>query len=154
MLRADRDRADDGLGLGRRAQTLALLAAGLVVCALWVAVEVRSSEPLVDMTMMRIRGVWTTNLAAFLLGAGMYASFIVLPAVRAAAEAHRIRVRRLGRRLEPVPAAVALVMGLLGTVAGRVARRFGSKYALVVGTAVAALAFAWLVSPIATRTTC
>ena len=31
------------------------------------------------MTMMRIRGVWTTNLAAFLLGAGMYASFIVFP---------------------------------------------------------------------------
>ena len=48
-------------------------------CALWVAVEVRSDEPLVDMSMMRIRGVWTTNLAAFLLGAGMYASFIVFP---------------------------------------------------------------------------
>ena len=31
------------------------------------------------MAMMRIRGVWTTNLAAFLLGAGMYSSFIVLP---------------------------------------------------------------------------
>ena len=42
-------------------------------------VEVRSDEPLVDMTMMRIRGVWTTNLAAFLLGAGLYASFIVFP---------------------------------------------------------------------------
>ena len=31
------------------------------------------------MTMMRIRGVWTTNLAAFLIGAGMYASFILFP---------------------------------------------------------------------------
>ena len=35
-------------------------------------------------------------------------------------------------------------MGLLGTVAGRVARRYGSKRALVVGTAVAAIAFGWL----------
>ena len=31
------------------------------------------------MTMMRIRGVWTTNLTAFLLGAGLYSSFVVFP---------------------------------------------------------------------------
>lgn len=40
------------------------------------------------MTMMRIRGVWTTNLAAFLLGAGMYASFIVFPQFALLALAH------------------------------------------------------------------
>ena len=61
------------------ARTLGLLAAGLGVCAIWIAVEVRSRVPLIDMTMMRIRGVWTTNLTAFLLGAGMYSSFIVFP---------------------------------------------------------------------------
>jgi MFS family permease len=38
----------------------------------------------------------------------------------------------------------ALVMGALGTVAGKVAHRFGSKNALVVGAGVSALAFAWL----------
>jgi MFS family permease len=61
------------------ARTIGLLTAGLVVCALWVAWEARSRQPLVDMEMMRLRGVWTTNLAAFLLGAGMYSSFIVIP---------------------------------------------------------------------------
>ncbi len=61
------------------AKTLGLLAVGAGFCAAWVWVEVHSDVPLVDMTMMRIRGVWTTNLAAFLLGAGMYASFIVFP---------------------------------------------------------------------------
>src|SRR5579875_3852805 len=61
------------------ARTLGLLAAGLLVCGLWVWRELASREPLVDMAMMRIRGVWTANLAAFLLGAGMYSSFIVLP---------------------------------------------------------------------------
>src|ERR1019366_1709686 len=60
-------------------KTLGLIAAGLAVSAVWIAVETRSPKPLIDMTMMRIRGVWTTNLAAFLLGAGMYASFIVFP---------------------------------------------------------------------------
>src|SRR5437588_5277617 len=46
------------------AKTLALLALGLVFCIAWIAVEVRSRTPLVDMAMMRIRGVWTTNLVA------------------------------------------------------------------------------------------
>jgi len=35
-------------------------------------------------------------------------------------------------------------MSLLGTVAGRVARRFGSKLALIVGTLITAVSFAWL----------
>ena len=61
------------------AKTIGLLAVGIAVSCAWIAVEVRSENRLIDMTMMRIRGVWTTNLAAFLLGAGMYASFIVIP---------------------------------------------------------------------------
>jgi ABC-type Fe3+-siderophore transport system permease subunit len=60
-------------------KTLGLLAAGLAVCAAWVVVEARSEQPLIDMNMMRIRGVWTTNLTAFLLGAGLYSSFVVFP---------------------------------------------------------------------------
>src|SRR5215472_16114025 len=59
--------------------TLALLASGLAVCGLWILVELRSSNPLVDMAMMRVRGVWTANLVAFLLGAGLYAWFLLLP---------------------------------------------------------------------------
>jgi MFS family permease len=45
--------------------TLALLAAGLALCGVWIVVELRSSHPLVDIAMMRVRGVWTANLAAF-----------------------------------------------------------------------------------------
>ena len=33
------------------------------------------------MRMMALRGVWTTNLAAFLLGVGMYASIALVPAL-------------------------------------------------------------------------
>src|SRR5581483_8196256 len=61
------------------AKTLGCIAGGIVVLALWVRSESRSAQPLVDMTMMRIRGVWTTNVVALLLGFGMYASFILLP---------------------------------------------------------------------------
>ena len=53
-------------------KTLALIAGGLALCAVWVAVESRSEEPLIDMKMMRLRGIWTINVVSFLLGAGMY----------------------------------------------------------------------------------
>ena len=124
-------------------KTIALLAIGLVFSSLWIAVEVRSREPLVDMTMMRIRGVWTTNLAAFLLGAGMYASFVVIPQF-----AQLPKRTGFGFGASIVVASLyllpsALLMGLLGTAAGRVSRRFGSKLALVAGATVSASAFAF-----------
>jgi MFS family permease len=39
----------------------------------------------------------------------------------------------------------AFGMGLLGTAAGRIAHRFGSKPALLVGSAITASAFGWLI---------
>jgi MFS family permease len=47
-----------------------------VLVPVWIAVEVRQREALVDMRMMRLRGVWTTNATAVLIGAGLYGSFI------------------------------------------------------------------------------
>jgi EmrB/QacA subfamily drug resistance transporter len=122
-------------------KTLALLALGLVICAAWVVVELRSREPLIDMALMRLRGVWTTNLAAFLLGAGMYSSFIVFPEF-----AQLPKSTGFGYGASVVVSSLyllpsALSMGLLGLVAGRVAARYGSKLALIVGTGVSAAAF-------------
>ena len=124
-------------------KTIGLLGFGLIFLALWVWVEVRSSNPLVDMKMMRIRGVWTTNLAAFLLGAGMYSSFIVIPQF-----AQLPKSTGFGFGASVVVSSLyllpcALTMGLLGTVAGRVAHRFGSKSALVGGSAISAVAFGY-----------
>ena len=106
------------------------------------------------MAMMRIRGVWTTNLVAFLLGAGMYASFIVYPqfAQLPRSTGFGFGASVVVSSLYLLPA--ALSMGVLGAVAGRVAYRFGSKPALVVGTAVTAISFVWLAVTITTPTTC
>jgi MFS family permease len=125
------------------ARTLGVLAAGVAVTALWVRYEVRSDEPLVDMRMMRVRGVWTANLAGFLLGAGMYSSFIIFPQY---AQLPRSTGFGFGESvvvssLYLLPA--ALGMGLLGSLAGRVARRFGSKPALIAGSAITGLGFLW-----------
>lgn len=124
-------------------KTLALLAIGLLVLAAWITVEARSREPLIDMAMMRIRGVWTTNLAAFLLGAGMYSSFIIFPQF-----AQLPKTTGFGFGASVVDSGLyllpsALGMGLLGSAAGRVSRRYGSKFALVAGSAITALSFLW-----------
>ena len=126
-------------------KTIALLAAGAAVIATWIWVELHSSEPLVDMSLMRIRGVWTTNLVAFLLGAGMYSSFIIFPqfAQLPKSTGFGFGASIVVSSLYLLPAAAG--MGVLGTVAGRLARRFGSKPALIAGTAVTAVAFGWLV---------
>jgi EmrB/QacA subfamily drug resistance transporter len=125
------------------ARAIGLFVVGVVFCGLWIWREVRSAVPLVDMSMMRIRGVWTTNLTAFLLGAGMYASFIVLPqfAQLPKRTGFGFGASIVTSSLYLLPA--ALTMGVLGAAAGRVARRFGSKRALLTGSAVTAVAFAF-----------
>jgi MFS family permease len=126
------------------ARTLGLIAAGLAVSLIWIAVEVRSRNPLIDMTMMRIRGVWTTNLAAFLLGAGMYASFIVFPQF-----AQLPKSTGFGFGASVVVSGLYLLpstigMTILGVSAGRISARFGSRAALLAGTAFTTASFALL----------
>jgi MFS family permease len=110
----------------------------------WILVELRSHNPLVDMTMMRVRGVWTANLAAFLLGAGLYACFLLFPQFaqlpRSTGFGYGASVVAAGLYLLPC----AVGMCVLGSVAGRVQRRFSSRRALIAGAAVSAVACGWL----------
>ena len=126
-------------------RTLALLAGGLAVCGLWILVELRSRTPLIDMAMMRVRAVWTVNLAAFLLGGGLYTFFLVLPQFAqlpvSTGFGYGASVVVAGLYLLPRS---ALIMGVLGTVAGRVERRFTSRRALVAGAVISAVGCAWL----------
>jgi MFS family permease len=61
------------------AQEIGLLALATVLLAIWARYELRLGQPLVDMRMMRRRAVLTTNTTAFLIGFGMFGSFIIIP---------------------------------------------------------------------------
>jgi MFS family permease len=126
------------------ARTLGLILVGLLFTAAWIAVEVRSDNPLIDMTMMRVRGVWTTNLAAFLLGAGMYASFIVFPqfAQLPTSTGFGFGASVVVSGLYLLPSTAG--MTILGMFAGRISGRFGSRAALLTGTAFTTASFALL----------
>ena len=60
-------------------RTVGLFVAALVLLVAWVRNEERSAEPLVDMEMMRIRGRVDGERGGFLVGAGMYSSFVLIP---------------------------------------------------------------------------
>jgi MFS family permease len=120
------------------------MAFGFAVIALWIRAELRSREPLVDMRMMAIRGVWTTNTVAFLIGMGMYSSFVLLPelvqAPTSTGYGFGATVTEAGLYL--LPATIAIV--ILGQLAGRLERTIGSRVALMGGAAFAVACYALL----------
>jgi EmrB/QacA subfamily drug resistance transporter len=126
------------------ARVLGLFALALVLLLAWVRVEARSREPLVDMHMMRVRGVWTVNLATLLIGFGMYNAFLLIPefveSPRATGYGFGASVTQAGLYL--LPSTIAMLIA--SPIAGRMAGRIGSRIPLIAGAAFSALAFALL----------
>jgi EmrB/QacA subfamily drug resistance transporter len=125
-------------------RVLGLLAAAAVLALAWVVVESRSSHPLIDMRMMRIPVVWTTNLVALLFGVGMYATFAFLPEFLqtpgAAGYGFGLSITRSGLIL--LPASVA--MFAVGVASGRLTSWFGAKMVLVTGALISIIPFVML----------
>jgi EmrB/QacA subfamily drug resistance transporter len=125
-------------------RTLGLFAAAAVLLVVWVQVESRAAQPLVDMQMMRLRGVWTTNTAALLIGFGMYSSFVLVPQYvqMPASTGYGFGASATEAGLFLFPATLAML--LVSPIAGRLSSTVGSKVPLVAGAAVSAAAFALL----------
>lgn len=128
-----------GWGSGR---VLALFAATVVFAATWVVVETRVPVPLIDMAMMRQRGVWTTNVVAAFVGFGLYASFGFLPQLLQtppeAGYGFGATITEAGWLL--LPSAVASF--LVGFVTARLVRVLGARIVIVSGSLSSAAAFA------------
>jgi EmrB/QacA subfamily drug resistance transporter len=127
-------------------KTLGLLALGFAVTALWIREELHSKEPLVDMRMMAIRGVWTTNTVAFLIGMGMYSSFVLIPELvqepLSTGYGFGSSVTEAGLFLLPSTLAIVVV----GQMAGRLEKRIGSRGSLIGGSAFALACYVLLVA--------
>ena len=123
-------------------RTLGLLVLAAVLAVAWVQVEQRSASPLIDMQMMRMPAVWTTNLVALLVGFGMYASFGFLPqfSQTAASNGYGFGSSITQSGLILLPSSVT--MFLLGIYSARAARRIGAKSVVVLGSLIVAAAMA------------
>jgi EmrB/QacA subfamily drug resistance transporter len=131
-----------GWGSGR---VIGLLVAAIVLAGLWMLVETRSPNPLIDMRMMRVPVVWTANLVALLFGVGMYAIFAFLPAFLqtspTAGYGFGVSITHSGLLLLPM----SVTMFVFGAASGRLTARFGGKAVVVVGAAIAIVPFVMLV---------
>ncbi len=123
------------------AKTLGLLALSAVLAAAWVWAENRSTHPLVDMKMMRLPGVWTTNLTALLVGFGMYSAFVLIPQFvqtpSSTGYGFGATVTESGFFLVPS----TIMMMIFSPLGGRLSGVVGSKVPLIAGAAVTSLAF-------------
>lgn len=114
-------------------QVIGLLVLAAVIAAGWVFIEQRAKVPLIDMRMMRLPAVWTTNLVALLVGVGMYASFGFTPQFNqtpsSAGYGFGASVTESGLMI--LPSAIATFV--TGLVAAPIARRVGPKAVIVFG---------------------
>jgi EmrB/QacA subfamily drug resistance transporter len=118
-----------------------LFALAVVLAALWVRVESRSAAPLVDMHMMRLRPVWTTNLAALVFGFGMFSAFVIVPQFveQPAQSGYGFGASVTQAGLFMVPATVGMLV--TGPISGRLSATVGSKIPLLLGALVSCIAF-------------
>ncbi|WP_063756423.1 MFS transporter [Streptomyces sp. NRRL S-1824] len=128
------------------ARCLGLLGGAAVLTAVWVVVERRVRQPLVDMRMFALRPVVFTNLAGVLLGFGMFTQFIGISYF--VQTPHRIA----GYGFSASVLDAAVVYLLPGTVASLIAaqfggvlvRRIGARVTLAAGAGSGVLGFGWL----------
>ena len=126
----------EGAGWGWTAgSTLACLAAGVACLGLWVAWDLRSSRPLVDIRLFGSRRVLTTAFAAALIYSAMTANALALPIMvmvpRLLGVDYGFGVSTLGVSTYLVPVGVATV--IFGFVAGRLAPRIGVRLPFLLG---------------------
>jgi len=126
-----------GWGSGR---VIGLLAAGVALAVLWVWVQMRIDQPLVEIRILRRRPVLMTNITAVLVGFAMFASFLLIPqlAQTPARFGYGFSASVTGSGMLMLPS--TLVMLVAGPWAGRLAA--GSpRRPLVLGSLVMAVAF-------------
>lgn len=119
---------------------LALFAVAAVLAAAWATVEVRSRNPLVDMRMMRLPAVWTTNVTALLTGAAMFGVWAYLPrlAETPASSGYGLGVDASTAGLIMLP--MLVTMASVGFVAGPLSRVLPFAAQLTLGAFLSALA--------------
>ncbi|MFE3505775.1 MFS transporter [Kitasatospora sp. NPDC059160] len=128
------------------ARTLGSLAGSAVFAALWVLVERRVRNPLVDMRMFVHRQVLFTNLTGLFVGFASFAQFIGISYLvqmpgRLTGYGFTASVLRASVEYLLPSALIALAAAPVG---GLLVRRIGARSTLAVGALIGVAGFAWL----------
>jgi EmrB/QacA subfamily drug resistance transporter len=117
-------------------RVLGLLAVSVVVGIAWVRSETRAASPLIDMRMMRLKPVWTSNVVTFVIGTNMYATIAFVPELAQAPTStgygFGASITQSGLILLPG----AVFSFTVGSVASQFAERIGGKWVVLAGCLV------------------
>ena len=138
LLLAISEGAKWGWGDGKTIGLIILGAVGLVV---FVFVELRVANPLIDISLFQHRGVWTAHVAALAFGFAMFGTFILVPTLL---QLPTVLGFGFGKTVTEsglylLPTVVAMVIS--GVVAGILIRRIGPKIPMIIGAVAVTAAF-------------
>lgn len=122
-------------------KTIGLLVLGAVAMVGFVIVELRVKEPLIDVRLFKIRGVWTAHVVALIFGFAMFGTFVLVPTLL-----QLPKITGYGFGLDATAAGLLLLptviaMVILGPVAGILVRRVGPKPPMLIGAVLVTAAF-------------
>jgi MFS family permease len=118
--------------------TIGLFVVAAVLAATWIMVELRSDSPLVDMRMMRLPAIWTTNLTAILTGAAMFGAWAFLPRIVEAPAVGGFGLGGTASLAGLIMLPMLVTMASVGFVAGPLARVLPFRAQLVIGSLISA----------------
>ncbi|WP_338748354.1 MFS transporter [Janibacter alittae] len=123
------------------ATTLGTFAAGLVLLAIFVPLELRIPNPLVDIRTAAQPVVVSANTISVLMGFGMFLNMLVSTQLLQTPTdtGYGLGLDALHAGLWMAPSAVAF--GVLAPVSGWVTRRFGPELAIGIGSAIMAVSY-------------
>lgn len=126
------------------ARVIGLFVFTALLAVVFVAVQARVADPLVDLRLLRQRAVATANLATLVLGTAMFGVITLIPRFvqTPPAAGYGFGVSVTGAGLVLIP--VAVVMLTAGAVTTRLGNRYGARLPLWLGAVCAAVAFALL----------
>jgi len=118
--------------------TLAFLAMAVVLLVTFVAIEVRSANPLLPMRIVLDRNRGGSYLAAFMVGSGLLGMFLFLTYYFQGT----LGYSALKAGFAFLPFSIGIIVA--ATVASKLLPRFGPRFMMTGGFAAAALGLAWL----------
>jgi len=123
------------------AKTVGMLVLGAVALIAFVIVELRVKEPLIDVRLFKIRGVWTAHVIALVFGFAMYGTFVLMPTLLQLPEFTGYGFGKSASEsgLYLLPTVIMLV--LVSPISGIVVRKFGPKPALITGAVLLTAAY-------------
>jgi MFS family permease len=119
-------------------KTVTLFVVGAALVAAWVRAELSATEPLIDMRVMRLHTVRGANACGALVSWSLFTIFFLVPQLvqepKSTGFGFGMSVAASGLLLFPATCSILLV----GPLAGRIERAFGTRLPLVAGACAAA----------------